>query len=95
MFASFVTGFGDFKVLTDMHFAWFTMPVLSGIGMYSGPICDFLHLNRAPTSGILRAVVLCLPHSKPIKVEGHWIVHFFGKYHSLLSFGASTYIFNS
>jgi hypothetical protein len=32
-FASFVLGFGDFKALTDMHFAWFTMPVLSGIGM--------------------------------------------------------------
>ncbi|KAF9460670.1 hypothetical protein BDZ94DRAFT_1169258, partial [Collybia nuda] len=31
VFASFVDGFDNFQVLTDMHFAWFTMPVLSGI----------------------------------------------------------------
>jgi len=30
-FASFVRGFDNFEVLTDMHFVWLTMPVLSGI----------------------------------------------------------------
>jgi len=32
MFAIFVLGFGDLSVLTQIHFAWLTLPIFGGVG---------------------------------------------------------------
>ncbi len=40
-FVIFGTGFGDLEALIDAHFLWFSVPVMSGIGMY--PVEKCLH----------------------------------------------------
>ena len=32
--AIFVSGFGDMAMLNDLHFLWFTLPILGGIGKH-------------------------------------------------------------
>ena len=32
--AIFVGGFGDMAELNDLHFLWFTLPILGGIGKH-------------------------------------------------------------
>jgi hypothetical protein len=38
-FTNFGSGFGNFEALTNMHFHWLTVPLMSGLGMRGSPEC--------------------------------------------------------
>ncbi len=51
--AIFVTGFGDMAELNDLHFLWFTLPILGGIGKHDDLSATANGFNLRHLAGLL------------------------------------------
>ncbi|KAF9460669.1 hypothetical protein BDZ94DRAFT_1311320 [Collybia nuda] len=60
VFASFVDGFSDFKVLTDMHLSWFAIPVLSGIVAFCAQLFYAFRITILSKSKVIGSIISLL-----------------------------------
>ncbi len=65
-FSIFGYGFGDIEALTDMHFVWLTVPIMSGVGACN--IFCWFSVIYNKCSCLCRAGLLCIPNLRVVKV---------------------------